>query len=172
MRIKQPKETNYCRKCGSDSLLVAGEFDNVQRHRRDVELKDMERRQQRNLAIRKIQEMETHTFCVSCDVDFKDASSFCTRCGANISKQRVPDQTVFEVVQAEYPRTVQTWQNYLTLKSSSPERGVGRRGFLLSVAKILDPVEATPSTATHFLIVLGLAVFVATAGLINYYLGG
>jgi ribosomal protein L40E len=95
---EQPKGTNYCRKCGSNSLLAAGEFDNVQRLRRDFALKDLEQRQQRNLAIRKIQELGTHTFCVSCDVDFKDASSFCTRCDANISKQRMPGQTAFEVV--------------------------------------------------------------------------
>ena len=163
---EQPRGTKFCRKCGSKSLLAARDFDNLQSRQRDEEIKDLEQRQRRNLAIQRIKALSGYTFCARCGVHFEDASAFCTQCGADVSKQFMPDQLIFQLVSTEFPKIVRTRQDYQVLQSSSPERGVTRRSLSLAAMKVIDQANAPIFSTTNFLILFAI---VTVIGLFIYF---
>jgi ribosomal protein L40E/cell division protein FtsN len=143
---EQPRGTRFCRKCGGTSLLRASDFDVFQAQKRDAELKDLENRQRRNSAIKRINKLSTQPFCSNCNMGFDESTEFCAQCGANIRRQFTPDKVIFYTIKKEFPRLVNTMQDYSALKSSPIERGINGRVLALNVSQLWDAVNFRPQS--------------------------
>jgi ribosomal protein L40E len=121
---EQPLKAKFCGKCGKRSLVQPSQYRKIQDIRRDAEIADLTQRQRRNLAINRIKQLSAATICTNCNTYDEHSSAFCTSCGANIASTTIPDESLFQVVQTELPDVCTTWEEFLTLKNASPEKGV------------------------------------------------
>ena len=144
---EQPRGTRFCKHCGSRELLPLDDFRNLKHERRTAEIDTLKRSQHRNTAIKRIQELAGCNYCVACNTyhveSFRVPTStlYCPDCGKNIDKQRMPDNSVFQIVHTEFPDIVCTESDYRVLKSSTPARGVLRKQFSVSAADFIDEVN-------------------------------
>lgn len=120
----QQPEAKFCGKCGKRSLVLPSQYRKLEDTRRDASMKDLMHRQRRNLAIKRIHKLLAATACTNCNNYDENGSKFCTHCGTDISNTGLDDESIFEVVHAELPDACPSWDDFLGLKTATPEKGV------------------------------------------------
>jgi predicted amidophosphoribosyltransferase len=132
------KGTKFCSKCGNNSFLRPSEKYKIEVAQREHELEEIKIKQRLNAAITRIHSLSLENLCYSCTSHFEPSVQFCTNCGAAVSGQPMPDDWIYSIAQPEFPDLIQNYEQYLTLKNSKPESGLGGKEFGILVTKFLD----------------------------------
>jgi len=122
-----PVGTRFCSACGRDVLLPAADYEKLQDAKFDHEQTELAEKCQRNAAIKRIQALRQATACGHCNRYFDPPAQFCTSCGADIAHQLLADETIYAIVQPEFPRIIHSFDDYHGLRMSAPEKGVMRK---------------------------------------------
>ena len=172
---EQPKGTRFCKHCGSSELVSMDDFKDLKHQRRTAEIDELKKTQQRNSAIKRIQELGGCNYCTTCNTyhveSFHTPASalFCPDCGNSIEGKRMPDEMVFAIAQGEYPELVRTKSEYRALKSSEPERKVLRKIISASAADFVEEVNR-PTKGTNWNNISFLAIIIIPLVLIAFLL--
>jgi predicted amidophosphoribosyltransferase len=122
-----PKESKFCGKCGGRHLVSVPEFEKIEdqkyKEKQNAALEAIKRNEIRD----RILVLRNATQCPSCNIYFDPPTQFCSLCGQDVTTFRIPDESLHQIIQSEYPKSQLGFHEFLELANGKKEelKGVG-----------------------------------------------